>query len=57
MQNSTRKQDMRSLTASEIESVSGGLFGQPIILGDRGEVGCGTMVLLDNILKRFFPRR
>jgi hypothetical protein len=56
LENEARKLEMRSLAAIEIEAVAGGmLFATPII-GDRRVVGCGTMAILDNILKRFSPR-
>lgn len=56
LENEARKLEMRALATTEIEAVAGGMLFAPPIIGDRRVVGCGTMVILDNILKRFFPR-
>lgn len=47
---------VRGLTAAEINTVAGGLYAPYEPLGDRSVVGCGTMVLLDRLMKKFFPR-
>lgn len=52
----TQKTDaaaLRSLSQTEIEAVAGGMFATYEPIGDRSVVGCGTMVLLDRLLKIF----
>jgi len=48
---------MRSLTTNEIEAVAGGYFSTFEPLGDRRVVGCGTMVLIDRMIKRMSGMR
>ena len=43
---------VRSLTANEIEAVAGGYFTTFEPIGSRPDVGCGTMVLIDRLIKR-----
>ena len=43
---------VRSLSLNEIEAVAGGFFaGSYAPIGDRRVVGCGTMVLIDRLIK------
>lgn len=43
---------VRSLSLDEIEAVAGGFYaGSYEPIGDRRVVGCGTMVLIDRMIK------
>ena len=48
----TEANAVRSLSLNEIEAVAGGLFAIYEPIGDRRVVGCGTMVLIDRMIKR-----
>ncbi len=48
----TEANAVRSLSLNEIEAVAGGLYTAPFQpIGDRRVVGCGTMVLIDRLIK------
>jgi len=48
----TEANAVRSLSLNEIEAVAGGLYMTPFQpIGDRRVVGCGTMVLIDRLIK------
>jgi hypothetical protein len=51
--NTTEATALRSLTTNEIEAVAGGyIMNGSVLIGDRAEVGCGTMILLRRIVER-----
>jgi hypothetical protein len=48
----TEASAVRSLSLNEIEAVAGGFYaGSYEPIGDRRVVGCGTMVLIDRMIK------
>ena len=53
----TEANAVRSLSLNEIEAVAGGLFTRFEPIGDRRVVGCGTMVLIDRMIKGMTGRK
>lgn len=59
MQSKPLEPGMRQLTLDETNAVTGGIIivgGKIIGIGDRRDVGCGTMVIIDALFGGIFRR-